>query len=95
VGQTKRQLRTRLKEHKSDINKNKGLLSVVSNQRLNNDHDMNWNQTEILDIGSSYNKRIVSEMIFIKKQINALNKQSDTDMLSDSYLPIINCLSHI
>jgi len=67
---------------------------VVSNHRLNNDHDMNWNQTEILDIESSYNKRIVSEMIFIKKQINALNKQSDTDMLSDSYLPIINCLSH-
>jgi len=89
VGQTKRQLGTRLKEHRSDINKNKGLLSVVSNHRLNDDHEMDWNQTEILDIESSYNKRIVSEMIFIKRQTNALNKQSDTDLLPDSYVPII------
>jgi len=27
-------------------------------------------------------------MIFIKKQLNDLNKQSDTDLLSDAYLPI-------
>jgi len=29
-------------------------------------------------------------MVHIKKQKKALNKQSDTDLLSDVYLPIIN-----
>jgi len=29
-------------------------------------------------------------MIFIKKQPNGLNKQSDIDLLSDAYLPIID-----
>jgi len=67
VGQTKRQLGTRIKEHRSDINKKEGSLSVVSNHRIENDHDMNWSEAEILDIESSYNKRIVSEMVFIKK----------------------------
>jgi len=93
VGQTKRRLCTRLKEHRADINKKSGLLSVVSNHRLENNHEMNWSETTILDIEPSYTKRIVSEMIYIKKQKNALNKQSDTDLLSDTYLPIINIIS--
>jgi len=40
VGQTKRKLGTRVKEHKSDINKKNGLLSVMSNHRLEYNHDM-------------------------------------------------------
>jgi len=93
VGQTKRRLCTRLKEHRADINKKSGALSVVSKHRLEHNHEMNWSETTILDIEPSYSKRIVSEMIHIKKQKNALNKQSDTDLLSDTYLPIINILS--
>jgi len=73
VGQTKRQLGTRLKEHMSDIRKKNSLLSVVSN-RLEHNHDMNWNETAILDIESSYVKRIFSEMIYIKRQCKGLNK---------------------
>jgi len=90
VGQTKRQLETRLKEHKSDIKKKNGMLSVVSNHRLDCNHEMNWNGVAILDKESSYVKRIVSEMVHIKRQSNGLNKQSDTDLLPDAYLPIID-----
>jgi len=68
VGQTKRRLCTRLKEHMTDINKKKGLLSVVSNHRLEHNHEMNWSETTILDIEPSFTKRIVSEMVHIKKQ---------------------------
>jgi len=93
VGQTKRQLGTRLKEHMSDIKKKNGLLSVVSNHRLDCNHEMNWLETAILDVESSYVKRMVSEMIYIKRQCNGLNKQSDTDLLSIAYLPIIDSLS--
>jgi len=93
VKQTKRQLGTRIKEHMSDIKKKNGILSVVSNHRLEYDHDMNWSETAILDVELSYVKRIVSEMFYIKRQCNSLNKQSDTDLLPDAYLPIIDFLS--
>jgi len=49
IGQTK-QLRTRLRhEHVIDINKKSGSLSVISNHRLENDHEMNWNDVKIVD----------------------------------------------
>jgi len=43
----------------SDIRKKNGLLSVVSNHRLEYNHDMNWSEAAIFDIESSYVKRIV------------------------------------
>jgi len=92
VGQTKRQFKTLLKEHMLDIKKKNGALSVVSNHRIKHNHDMKWSEAIILDKESSYIKRTVSEMIFIKRQYNGLNKQSDTDLLSDVYLPIIESL---
>jgi len=60
---------------------------------LEKNHELNWEEAKILDIEPSYTKRIVSEMIHIKKQSKGLNKQSDTDLLSDIYLPIIENLS--
>jgi len=54
---------------------------------------MNWSEAAILDIESSYVKRIVSEIVYVKRQCKGLNKQSDTDLLSDAYLPIIDILS--
>jgi len=77
----------------TDINKKTGLLSVVSNHRLEHNHEMNWSEATILDIEPSFTKRMFSEMVHIKKQKSALNKQSDTDLLSDAYLPIINIFS--
>lgn len=74
VGQTKRQLRTRIKEHQTDINKKSGNLSVVSSHRLEFQHVFNWTGVEILDRERSYFKRLTLEMIYIKNQINPLNK---------------------
>ena len=93
VGQTKRQLKTRIQEHKSDINKKSGSPSVISNHRLSTNHDFDWNDVQILDNESGYNKRLISEMLHIKKQKCGLNKQSDTEFLSETYLPILNLLS--
>jgi len=67
VGQTKRQLQTRIKEHKSDINRSMGSPSVISQHRLTHNHDFKWNNVEILDIEQAYIKRLISEMIHIKK----------------------------
>jgi len=75
-----------------DINKKNSVLSVVSNYRIEHNHDMNWSEAIILDKKPSYIKRTVSEMIYIKRQCDNLNKQSDTDLMPDVYLPIIESL---
>jgi len=89
VGQTKRQLRTRIKKHVSDINKKNGSPSVISEHRLKFNHEFEWDNIKIMDNEQSYQKRLISEMVHIKKQQNGLNKQSDTDLLPTSYLPIL------
>jgi len=48
---------------------------------------------KILDSESSYNKRLISEMILIKRQKQNLNKQNDTESLSEPYLQITQSLS--
>ncbi|EFN64017.1 hypothetical protein EAG_06798, partial [Camponotus floridanus] len=63
VEQTCRQLTTRVKEHKSNINKPYESLSVISQHRLKG-HEFKWNK-KILDKDSSYLRRIISEMIHI------------------------------
>jgi len=50
-------------------------------------------QVKILDREPSYNKRLTSEMIFIKRQKNGLNLQSDTKSLPEIYSPVIQALS--
>jgi len=92
IGQTKRQLRTRIKEHDSDFRKKNGSPSVISEHRRNFNHDFEWDNIKIIDNERSYQKRLVSEMVHIKKQLHGLNKQSDTDLLPKSYLPILDLL---
>jgi len=65
-------------------------LSVVSRHKLYHDHIIDWNNTTIiLDSEQSYYKRMVSEMIHIKRQEMGLNKQSNTKRFPEIYLPII------
>ncbi|KYM95315.1 hypothetical protein ALC62_14037, partial [Cyphomyrmex costatus] len=88
VGQTKRRLRTRLKEHRDDLKKSNN-NSVVSKHQLNCKHDIDWDNTAILDSEPVYFKRTISEMIHIKNQIHCLNLQSDTEKLPQMYFSII------
>jgi len=46
VGQTKRNLKTRVKEHQNNINKKTGNLSVISEYRLEKNHDFEWEIVE-------------------------------------------------
>ncbi|KYN05241.1 hypothetical protein ALC62_03844 [Cyphomyrmex costatus] len=92
VGQTKRQLKTRIHEHSSDINKTSKSPSVISNHRIEKNHDFNWSKVEILDMEPSYKKRLISEMVHIKKQTHGINKQNDTESLPDCYTNMIHSL---
>ena len=56
VGQTKRQLKTRLHEHVSDINIISKSPLVISNHRIEENHNFKWDKVDILDIEPLYNK---------------------------------------
>jgi hypothetical protein len=95
VGQTKRQLQTRLKEHKSNIKLDKTKHTVVSEHSVKFDHTFDWDNARILEIEHNYKKRLTAEMIHIKEQANGINLNKDTELLNDAYLDILNILSHM
>jgi len=90
VGQTKRKLNTRTLEHKKDINKKTNNHSVITNHRMEFNHDFEWENPIILDKETHYYRRLISEMIFIKLQNNSLNLQTDTEVLEHVYVEILN-----
>ncbi|KYN37007.1 hypothetical protein ALC56_08798 [Trachymyrmex septentrionalis] len=90
VGQTGRKLKTRIAEHRNHIRYNTSARSVITEHRRQLDHEFKWDEVEILDEEPCYRRRLVSEMINIKKQKNGLNLQTDTDGLHKAYIPIIN-----
>jgi len=89
VGQTRRLLKTRIEEHRSHIKRITNQSSVITEHRVKYGHDFDWNNVEILDKEPHYNKRLISEMIYIKKQTNSLNLQLDTERLNSIYFNII------
>lgn len=90
VGQTRRQLLKRINEHRDHIKRNTAQISVITEHRLNCSHEFDWGKVEILDEETNYNKRLISEMIFIKKQKRGLNSQNDTALLDPIYIDLLN-----
>ena len=68
-------------------------MSVISEHRLKENHDFNWANVEILDNEMGYYKRLISEMVHIKRQAFDLNKHTDTDSLPEIYSNIIERLN--
>jgi len=72
VGQTKRQLKTRTREH---VNNSKSIFakpSVITEHMREFSHSFDWDNVRILDTETNYFKRSVSEMLHIKKQKNGI-----------------------
>ena len=57
---------------------------------MQSEHDFDWDNVKILEEEPCYGKRLISEMIHIKKQENRLNLQNDREGLHKSYLSIIS-----
>jgi len=85
VGQTKRTLNTRIMEHKNHIRRNSIQHSVITDHKRKSGHEFDWDNVKILDSESNYNKRLISEMIYIKKQKHGLNAHTDTALLDPIY----------
>jgi len=94
VGQTKRQFRTRVSEHRNNIKQDQSKRSVITEHIINYNHTFDWENTKILDYEPRFYKRIVSEMIHIKEQKISLNLNSDTELLDDTYFDILSELAH-
>jgi len=93
VRQIKRQLRTRIKEHKNNIKLDQSKHSVISEHIIKFNHLFDWNNAKILDRESKFYKRITSQMIHIKEQKASLNLNSDTELLDESYFDILKELA--
>lgn len=48
IGQTKRHLETRVKEHQHNIRGSADNYSVITKHRLSNEHEFNWSRPVIL-----------------------------------------------
>ena len=88
VGQTGRLLKTRINEHRNHINRNTTQTSVITEHRISLSHDFDWNGVEILDEETILNNRLISEIIFIGRQKQSLNLQTDTDLLDPLYMTL-------
>ena len=60
--------------HKANIKKSKSSRIVVSEHQLEYGHELDWENISLLDSEPCFQKRLISEMIFIKKQIKAIYK---------------------
>ncbi|KAM0728324.1 hypothetical protein ACS0PU_005106 [Formica fusca] len=95
VGQTKRQLNTRITEHKNHIRRNASNHSVITDHRIDFDHNFDWEGVRILDTEPQLRRRLISEILYIKRQKNGLNLQMDTENLPDVYLGVLDKLPRI
>jgi len=89
VGQTKRQLKTRINEHVKNITLDESKHSVITKHILDKNHTMDWQNAKILDYENNYFKRLISEMIYIKTQDNGLNSIDDIECLDSSYFNLL------
>lgn len=87
VGQTKQYLGERLKQHKKDaanIQSDRENKTALTQHIKEEGHNFNFNNVKILDRERTYSKRLISEMIFIRKN-NSVNFREDTNNLSKCY----------
>ncbi|KYN10217.1 hypothetical protein ALC57_17657 [Trachymyrmex cornetzi] len=52
---------------------NTSARNVITEHRLQKEHDFDWDSVAILDEEPHYRKRLISKMIFIRRQTHRLN----------------------
>ena len=91
VGQTSRRLEIRKGEHQDNIKYKDQFHNVVSKHILDSEvpherHSMNWEGIEILYKEKNWKKRLMAEMIYIKKQgSKAFNKMTNLNGFPRNY----------
>jgi len=95
VGQTKRQLKIKTREHVNNSKSISAKPSVITEHMTEFSRSFDWNNVRILDTEANYFKRSVSEMLHIKEQRNGINAQKDMELIDNSYHDVLDILSKI
>lgn len=85
IGQTKRQLDIRMKEHKRTIEL-KTETTALAQHAAENNHGFDFDNIQVLEKETKTNKRLTLESLHIKKNIDrTVNKKEDSDNISSTY----------
>lgn len=84
IGQSKQQLKKRVYQHEYSV-KNKIISTALSEHHIETGHNFDFKNVSILKQENNYHKRLLTEMIEIKKEKNAVNFRTDTHNLSTIY----------
>jgi len=84
IGQTSRTLKDRITSHKSDVRRDTGTCALAKHIKEVG-HQMNYDDTTILDIEKNTFRRLFLEMVRIHQNPDAINSKRDVDNLSNIY----------
>lgn len=88
IGHTASYLKVRLSKHKSDVKLKKTEVCATAFHAVENRHELDFEETSIVDFSSCLRKRLVLEMLYINTY-GSMNKKTDTDGLSRSYSAVV------
>ena len=84
VGQTKRDLKSRVAEHKRAVKNAKPEKPALCERLMLFDHRINWEESTVLKYVNSYRRRLIAESWFINTHTNIINR-SDGETLPSVY----------
>lgn len=89
IGETQQYLSKRISSHKSNIKFKSIHSTALAKHVLEENHKIDFENPEILDTESNFNKRLISEMMYISKNSRAMNHKTDIQSLSLLYENLI------
>ena len=88
IGQTKRDLESRLNEHKRAIKNLRPDLSALCEHSITMDHIISWTEAKILELETDYRKRLSFESWHINAKPHVMNR-NDGSSFSAVYLDLL------
>ena len=89
IGETKRSLENRLKEHKNNSNS----MTAVTLHKRKYEHEFDYDNTKIVDNEKQFYKRRISEMLYIGLTENSINRKEVVQTLNHCYKPLLRLLN--
>ena len=91
IGETRRSLQVRLKEHCADIFHGQSKTPAIAEHSQDTNHHICREYSKVIAIEDHYNRRRIREAIKIEKHPQNINKDDGLD-LSNSWKPLIQTL---
>ena len=88
IGHTSKNLRDRVKQHKSATDKGKTTDSAIADHAWSSHHTIDWENVEVLDQESTDRRRIIKESLFIRSKCPRMNRDLGLEV-SQAYNGII------